>query len=170
VLNSAVGIQIYGSTATKITDNYIAYCGEGIVNLIYSTVTKIEYNDFQEHGSAIVNIGDSSVYVFFNNITAEIGVNNSILPSHGSNAHSYINNNNLICSIYAVRARSILYQEPRILDAKNNWWNTANISEIVNFIWDKHNIDSSDIYYQYYGIFEYTPFRTQKVQNAGIRQ
>jgi hypothetical protein len=56
------------------------------------------------------------------------------------------------------------------MNAKQNYWNTTNISEIEALIFDRNDEDTNDVNYSLLkSVVDFQPFRSQRT-NAGISE
>jgi parallel beta-helix repeat protein len=162
------GIQLHDTNNTELSDNYLFNCNLGIFNLIHSSSNTFHHNEIHVRQTGIFNAG-STININYNNINASVGIDNSN-SYFASNGIPTINFNNFNCSPYAMRTTSFFHNGTVYLDAKNNWWNTTNEEEIQALIWDKNDEDPfGPNYNSLNAYYEYIPYRSQKVQNAGIQ-
>jgi len=170
IMENNTGIRIHSTQNTEISNNYITHCNLGVYNLINSENTLVVNNEFIEIDTAVLNIGNSSVSVLYNLINSNIGVRDTYMASYPYNAYSYVNNNNFSCSEFAVKVECVFTGGVIVhLDAENNWWNTSEETEIQALIWDRNDEDPLDPHYDQFEIFDYSPYRSQTIQNAGIQ-
>ena len=106
------------------------------------------------------------IQAHWNDIDANTGIYSyQLLASFSAN------NNNFNCAEYAIKSRSIFYNSEIIhMNAKQNYWNTTNISEIEALIFDRNDEDTNDVNYSLLkSVVDFQPFRSQRT-NAGISE
>jgi len=168
VIHGINGIKIHTSNFTEIRNNIILSCNNGVINIILSHNTNIENNNIISLYDAVFNAGDSTVNIEYNNISAQIGINNNMVYSHYYNAIPTTKNNNILCTEYALFTQS-LFRYEHSFDSINNYYYTQSIEEIDDLIWDRNDEDPQHIYYEYYlGIFVYNPVSYDFIQSAGL--
>lgn len=171
-------------------NNYIASKNEIVKNAIinnnafinnsrsylnfWESTAVFEHNIIYSQGVGIENSGKSNLEISYNDIECKVGVK----TYHTNNWYNTptlgwtkANNNNLVCSQYAVEsnARYYYYESDGFpMDFKSNFWGTTDSSAISDKIIDFYDLGNGPDEWCYAEIV-YQPFRTNRVTNAGIQ-
>ena len=167
--NNYEGVLIKNSSAI-IKNNYIAKNENGIIPE-WDSNPKIEFNRIVNNRKWGIIVKSGSKPTIENN---DICYNTSAIyiPATGylHNAQPRINNNNILINFTKNRWLVKILgssSNPNIydIDAKNNFWGTAEEDLIKSYIYDKNDIINKD----YTGEIIYTPYKYDKISNVGIK-
>jgi hypothetical protein len=167
--NCDSALNLNNSYDNSINNNFINNCNYGIFNTIYSQETIITNNHINTSQKAIVNFGHSTVFVMYNNIKSNIGIDNIAYPNYLTNAIATVNENNLNCSNFSFRTTSVFPNGSIILDVRENYWGISYETEIQELIWDKNDADPNMVNYELLGICDYSDYKNSEIDNAGIK-
>lgn len=163
-----VGIRQFSCENAAVTNCYFKdTLSKSIFNL-YDTTSGITNCTFEDSDIAVDNSGESTTVVQYCNINARIGLYN-YAQTNWVAAYFIANNNNFDCSQHAIKTFAVFYAEHHF-NATYNYWGTGSSAEISGaLIYDRYDVDPNDQdYYRLWGIVDYLPYRTSKLQTAGI--
>lgn len=146
-------IELKNYSGAYIYGNNFNNCEIGVDGYYYTDIHLI-LNNFYNCGVCCKYFSDSSGKIL-NNTFSEcddfIHIRKLSYPK--------INHNNFLnCMNYKIRLDSFTYLS---IDAKNNWWNTVNVSEIELYIFDKNDVTNDETI----SVVEYNPFESSYIIN-----
>jgi len=159
--------------SANVNDNAFINNSRAYLNLWESTAV-FEHNIIKSQGVGIENSGKSNLEIYNNDVNCKVGVktyhtlNWYNTPSLG---WTKANNNNLVCSEYAVESNAKYYyyeSDAFPLNFRNNYWGSTVIEEIEDKILDFNDLEIAPPAYVF-AVIEYMPIRMSKLQSAGIQ-
>jgi hypothetical protein len=162
-VNNSLGVLICNSANVEISNNYFANSSKGISNTMDGHTTATN-NTFTNCDSAIQNSNRALMYIYYNDIYANIGIRNertSVYSAAAGFTHLTANSNNLFCNNWAVYSKFVIGGGYDI-DCTNNYWGTSNQSAIQQLIYDSNDPGgSANVAYQ--------PYASYRIGNTGVR-
>lgn len=162
-VTSAQGIESEGSQV-RIENNCFRSCKTGL-HARFRPGPSVRNNQFEENGAGVFCAGSNpSIRVnnFDHNVLGvEIGIEYS-----SYNAEPIIRFNNFFVNGNPVKLYGNAIGPNSIdVDATNNFWNTPNVADIRQMIWDKQD---AGVFADVTGSVLFSPFSTTAIDSAGI--
>lgn len=194
LLNNQVGLEISGADSTnQITNSVITgSIQQGIqltqsnilirnnlirnnslgISCLFESQAIIQNNNIQENLTDGIEVSGSKPEIMYNNIISNDRMAINITArGYTVPAQPVIHNNNLSTKSDFIIKLIGTSASPNNLDisAENNWWSTTDVVNINNMIYDKNDVDPSDmIRYPYTGYIFYSPILMSAEPSAGI--
>ena len=168
--SNIVGLWQHTSSDADVNNCYFHQNQAKDIMNSYETISSIEHCKFEESAIAVETSGRSNTNVSYCDIQAKTGIVNWYQLGWTSSQFS-AHNNNMDCSQYCVKTRTITYPEQGFIyfNCENNYWGVNSSSAIEGKIWDRNDEDTNDPYYiSYMGIVDYAPFFSAPIPTAGL--
>jgi len=168
-VSNTISVRQHTSADANISNCYFYNGSNKDVYNLYETTGSVTHCVFTESQTAIYTSGFSNTNISYCDIQAVLGIFN-IEQMNQYESDFTANFNNFNCSQFCVKTKARYYTTELIYyNCENNYWNTVNVSEIDNLIWDRNDeTENNPEYDRLRGVVDYTPFRTTPVQDTGI--
>jgi len=170
ITRSMNGVKLMECDIAIIENCYMVHnISKGIINFSNSNST-ISNCEIYESTYGILNTG-STLKVYYSKFQNRNCISDQY--TYGINGESFLElqNNNFSAEVYAVRCTSWFHDGiEHVFDSTNNYWGTIDELGIQELIWDRNDAEPEDPHYdEMLGVIDYTPFKINPIQNAGIQ-
>ncbi len=174
-IDNYTSINVAVSSGIEVTDNCFVNGSVQFQNSMQSS-SIVTHNTFICTETAIANTGMSNLSVTYNDVTAKICIktyHSNNMYNNPTNGWTLANNNNLIASSLAVDSKAMYFylldSTPMPQNYTNNYWGVTDPSLIDILIYDYNDSPPPHLDSACWAIINYTPYKTSRISNAGIR-
>jgi hypothetical protein len=164
-----VGIRQHDCSNANISNCYFFDNTSRDIYNLFETRGNVNHCDFALSNTAIETSGASNTNIQYCNIQGINGIYNS-QQQNWQSSRFQANYNNILCTGYAMKTKARFFTGGIIdFNCENNYWYDGTQAGISALIWDRNdeNPNGSE-YNEFLGIIDYQPYKTSRVQNAGI--